>query len=473
MSKRVASLLFSTVLAACSSVTSSSLVDRDTYGSVESLAPFDELPEAVTGVWESRGYGWIFEIDAEGLTQYQVAGDACFRTPEEAKGLTDTLSIDYQLYRPGVSPDMLILQLLPEDTEIHLKRIDALPSACLSEPDSSPEAVIQYMASLVGENYAFFEERGIDWPQRVEVALDGVEAVQSDAALFERLAEMIDGFSDSHTKLIATVDGENQRQQDGLGETLSFIRAADQETPWLIGIFTGLMEDVLDQGSQHTANDRILWGTIDNGRVGYIQILQMGGFSGVDIGAPEFRDAEFEVFDAVMDEALMAMSGSEFVILDLSNNRGGYDAISRRVASRFTDEAFDAYISYVPGSGVAPRMRMVYPADGARYTGPVKLLTSDVTVSGGEIATLALNQLPNVTQYGGTTRGSFSTVLSKPLPNGWVVELANEVVAAPDGTSYEETGIAPDIEMDVFPKDDPVAGHRRAIETLARVADPG
>ncbi|MEQ9315432.1 MAG: S41 family peptidase, partial [Henriciella sp.] len=291
--------------------------------------------------------------------------------------------------------------------------------------------------------------------------------VQSDEELFDRLAGMIDGFSDSHTKLLASVDGESRRQQDGLGQTLSFIRAADQETPWLIGIFGGLVEEVLDPGSQHTANDRILWGTLDDGRVGYIQVLQMGGFSGVDIGDPHFREAEFEVFDTVMDDALAAMSNSEFVILDLSNNRGGYDAISRRLASRFTDQAFDAYLTHVPGSGVAPRMRMVYPANGVRYSGPVKLLTSDVTVSGGEIATLALRQLPNVTHYGTTTRGSFSTVLSKPLPNGWVVELANEVVAAPDGTSFEETGIEPEEIVEVFPRDEPVLGHRQAIEYLA------
>ena len=71
---------------------------------------------------------------------------------------------------------------------------------------------------------------------------------------------------------------------------------------------------------------------------------------------PDQRGAH-SVFDDVMDAALTAMSGAEYVIVDLSNNRGGYDAISRRLASRFTDEAFAAYTTQVPGNGVPARAK--------------------------------------------------------------------------------------------------------------------
>lgn len=462
------------MVAACASEEKAPAFDRAAFGDTHEITGFEALSEDVLGLWRSEGYGWIFDITPDGMTQYQVTQSFCFETPEAARGLTDTLALDYRYYRTAPGGDALILQLLPDDTEIFNTRIDALPGACtdVSPERATPSAVFDYFAELVAENYAFFEVRDIDWQARVAAARGEVSDDMTDAALFDVIAGMIDGFSDSHTKLIAPMGEGLRRQQDGLGETLSFIRGEGRETEWLIGIFTALQEEILDAGSQHVANDRILWGTIGDGRVGYIQILQMGGFSGVDIGDPTFREAEFAVFDEVMDAALTAIADSEFVILDLSNNRGGYDAISRRLASRFTGQAFEAYATEVPGTGVPARERVIAPADHIRYTGPVKLLTSDVTVSGGEIATVALRQLPNVTHYGATTRGSFSTVLSKPLPNGWVAELSNERFLSPDGVLYEETGITPDVALEVFPLDDPIGGHRRAVEALLAPGEP-
>ncbi|MAI89092.1 S41 family peptidase [Ponticaulis sp.] len=464
-------------LTACSVDVSDPQTAGDDFTALEQVNAETPPPDQLQGVWRSRGYGWIFDIDETGITQYQHAGEFCFEAPEISLQLTDTLALPYQYYRLGRSPDQAILQLLPEDTEIHIERMDDLPAHCLAETASDKSAVFEYFATLIGLHYAFFEERNIDWFARVRATRESLNGVQSDVELFALLSGMIDGFSDSHTKLIAVIDDELNRQQDGLGETLPAVRDQGIEMPWLIDIFTTLQQDILDAGSQHTANDRILWGTIDDGRVGYIQLLVMGGFSGTDIGAPEFREDEFAVFDDVMDAALTAMSGSEYVIVDLSNNRGGYDAISRRLASRFTDEVFAAYTTQVPGSGVPARARYIEPSEGVRYTGPVVLMTSDVTVSGGEIATLSLRQLENVTHVGGITRGSFSTVLSKPLPNGWVAELSNEVFAAPDGSAYEEVGIAPEHPFRVFPSDHLMGGHAAAIDWILQSypfsAEPG
>lgn len=474
MARGLILLVMACLVAACASEEKPRMLDRATFGEPRQITAFAALPEEGLGLWRSEGYGWIFDITPDGMTQYQVTQSFCFEAPEAARGLTDTLALDYRYYRIGPGGRALILQLLPDDTEIFNTRIEALPGACtdISPERATPSAVFDYFAELVAENYAFFEVRDIDWQARVAAARGEISDDMTDEALFDVLAGMIDGFSDSHTKLIAPMGEGLRRQQDGLGETLSFIRGEGRETEWLIGIFTALQEEILDPGSQHVANDRILWGTIGNGRVGYIQILQMGGFSGVGIGDPTFREAEFAVFDEVMDAALTAMADSEFVILDLSNNRGGYDAISRRLASRFTDQAFDAYLTYVPKSHVLPRKRVIPPADHIRYTGPVKLLTSDVTVSGGEIATVALRQLPNVTHYGATTRGSFSTVLSKPLPNGWVVELSNELLVSPEAEIFEETGIPPEVPLEVFPLDDPIGGHRRAVAALLAPDEP-
>lgn len=454
------------VLASCTS-TDHNVTSDPEFGPVERLS---DNPGAIDGIWQSRGYGWVFEINGDQLTQYQITSDTCFATPEVSKPLSETLSLDYQLFRPAETGDQAILQLLPDDTEIRIDRIDQLPAACREKAARSKQDTFDYFAAMMAEHYAFFDIRQIDWNSRVAHARTQLDNKMTDDAFFDLLASMIDGFSDSHTKLIANIDGKVRRQQDGLGQTLSTIRAADQETPWLVGLFSGLQENVLDEGSVHTANDRILWGMID-GRIGYIQVLVMGGFSGIEISDPEFRSAEFEVFDTVLDRALAKMASADFVILDLSNNRGGYDAISRRLVARFAEVDTIAYRAMVPRSGIEAKPRYARAEGGVRYTGPVLLLTSDVTVSGGELATLGLRALPNVMQMGGTTRGSFSTVLAKPLPNGWVVELSNEVISGPDGEVYEETGIAPDVALEMFPLDDPVGGYFRALNKAIRLMD--
>ena len=438
------------------------------FGTLQELVPGQAPEPAIAGFWQSRGYGWYFAIDEAGVTQYQHAGDLCFTPDESTANRTETLSLGYRFYRLGPTADEAILQLLPDDTEVRVRRLDTLPESCSRPLDGSYAETFEYFAALVAAEYAFFEVRGIDWPARVEAARARLPEIASDEEFFALLASCLDGFSDSHTKLLAEIGGEKKKVQDGQGTTLPALRAEGREMEWLVEIFGQLQNETLDPGSRHTAEDRILWGTLRDGRVGYVQIFTMGGFSGVSIGDPTFREAEFAVFDQVMDEALTAMQDAEAIIVDLSNNRGGYDAISRRLASRFAASTFDAYSTRVPSSGLPARMRSIEPADGARYTGPVFLLTSDVTVSGGELATLALRTLPNVTHVGRTTRGSFSTVLSKPLPNGWILELSNEIFAAPDGQVYEEIGLKPEIDIEVFPLDNPIGGHADALETILR-----
>ena len=236
---------------------------------------------------------------------------------------------------------------------------------------------------------------------------------------------------------------------------------------WLVGIIDGLMNEVLDPGARHILNDRVIIGTID-GRIGYIQIFTMGGFDhALEPGTPEWAAGELAALHAMLDEALTEFADLDGVILDLSNNRGGYDAVTRAIASHFTDEAFDGYSVRTDWSAGPDITYRIEPADGVRYTGPVTVLTSDVTVSAGEITTLMLRQLPNVTQAGQTTRGAFSTPLAKPLPNGWYVELANEIFADADGTVHEGEGLAPDWPVTVFDPADPVASHGAAVREVA------
>ena len=437
------------------------------------VAASGETDPAVRGAWKSRGYGYILLIDEAGVARFQD-GVQCYALPREDGGQSAMDSVEYRYFRMLRGEEAAIFQLLDGDTNVVFDRLDALPENCTRTPDTSPQAVAAEFLDAFETHYQFFDRR---MPGHVARAarLDAlIQPNMTDAQLWEALASYMDGLSDSHTKLIGTVDGERRRVQDGQGETLPMIRAsAGGEGAWL-GALIDQAKAKLGETARHEAQDRILWGVIDTPagrRVGYLQVFVMGGFTTrEDFASPEWAAAEMAELNRVLDEALAAFEGADAVIVDLSNNRGGWDRVAKALPGRFTDSEFTGFTTQARGSGQAPFPNAIAPADGPRFTGPLYVMTSDVTVSGGELATLAFRQLPNVTQVGGTTRGAFSTPLAKPLPNGWLLELSNETFADKYGAVFEETGIAPDIALDIYPADDPVAGHWRAVEQVAALA---
>lgn len=420
------------------------------------------------GVWRSRGYGWVLEIDEQGVTRYQE-GDVCYATPEATRQMSAMASVSYR-YARALPGDAAIFQLLDGDTNVVFDRLETLPSACNEPVDTSPTAVAEAFLDHFERHYAFFDRRLPDREARAAQLLRAVDDTMSEAELWDALAAYMEGICDSHTKLIGSVDGEPRRQQDGQGETLPRIRAGMGEQNWLIGLIDQTLSGLGDTGV-HTLNDRLVWGMIEpepGRRIGYLQLFVMGGFTDrTDFASEAWAEAEMAALNTALDEAFAAFQDVDAVIVDLSNNRGGWDRVAKALPGRFADQAFTGFTTASQGSGLASLPHVIDPAEGPHFTGPVRLLTSDVTVSGGELSTLAFRQLPNVTHYGETTRGSFSTPLAKPLPNGWLLELSNEVFAGPDGVVFEESGIPPDVAVDVYPADDPVGGHWRAVMALA------
>ena len=84
---------------------------------------------------------------------------------------------------------------------------------------------------------------------------------------------------------------------------------------------------------------------------------------------------------------------------------------------------------------------------------------------------MALRAMPQVTHIGEPTRGALSDVLNKTLPNGWTLELSNEVFTDHTGELWEARGIPPHVPMIVFDRSNPFVGHRRAVSEIAAMID--
>ena len=273
----------------------------------------------------------------------------------------------------------------------------------------------------------------------------------------------MEGIEDPHVELHAEVAGERRSLEPGDGTTLGRLKsAADQPTAvrdWQAAYQRGVLDVVLQGNGRRAARDRMIWGRV--GDIGYLNLTSMAGFSEGQQGSDKTE------LDAGLDEAMAAFVGARAVIVDITNNRGGYDGIAQHIAGRFTDTRRFAYTKIGFGAqGVEPQPYHVEPSERPRYVGPVYLLTSDVTLSAAEIFTLFMRALPNVVHVGDTTRGAFSDMIEKPLPNGWTLLMSAEVYLDPQGENYEVRGLPPRLKRDVFPADDLHGGHARAVLAL-------
>jgi carboxyl-terminal processing protease len=419
------------------------------------------------GVWRSRGYGYVVRFDAGKAKLFHAVDGVCYPDPRPEPDPDGILVVSR-----AIGPDMVAFSSGPADTAYVFDRLPALPKACTAKVDWTPRRITAVTAQTFEAFYPSSQARHIDWTARARIADKAAAKARNDAALYDVLAGLMDGLDDPHVGLQATLGGDEREFESGEAATLIKVRTpskdadpAASEKAWLQAYKRGVMDDVLRGKGHQVANNRIIWGRV--GGVGYLNIVTMGAFD--KDGAPDDPAA----LDKALDEALTAFDGTKAVIVDVSNNRGGFDSISLRIAGRFTYRARLAWSKNAAGAAdVVPQAFHVQPTGARRYIGPVYLVTSDVTVSAGETFTLAMRALPNVVQVGERTRGGLSDQLTKPLPNGWMLTLPAEIYRDPRGERFEAVGISPDVARPVF-SGDLAEGHARMVRGLMDEIEKG
>ena len=168
------------------------------------------------------------------------------------------------------------------------------------------------------------------------------------------------------------------------------------------------------------------------GDLGYLNVLTMERFSSIKRRPPDDATA----LDSALDDAMASFRDAPAVIVDVSNNDGGFNSLAQHIAGRFADRARPAYTKVAFGArDVDPQPFETKPSRRTRYLGPVYLLTSDITLSAAEVFVLYMRALPNVIHVGETTRGALSDTINKPLPNGWRLVLPPEIYRDPAGAN--------------------------------------
>lgn len=434
-----------------------------------------DAPEQFNGYWASEGYGRVIAVAGNSLEAYDQAATICVKSAETTAELLEIIgSSTFDFAQDSSYVD---ITLANEPFKRRYKRLDQLPSSCSNPTASNPINNFDAFNHYFAEHYAFFDIFDVDWQQHTSAARVSINAQTTDAELFAIFSQLLEPLQDAHINLFAQIDGKDLDYGPEQSPLAIALAARAQQEGVSIGelqqrLLGALWQDNISKqilGGKGTtaANGYIKFGVVQKAsgdNLGYLAVQREGGYapSGQSLAA----------LNAVMDNAIRQWQQEQVtgVIIDIAVNFGGSDYLGRAIASRFAAKRTLAYRKRAADRADAEDFDLyVEPYSGLTYTGPVTLVTSASTVSAGEILTMSLRSLPNVTHIGEPTRGSLSDILAKTLPNGWVVTLSNEIYTDHQGKLWEGPGILPTRSIPVLAPQAPVSSHLQAIKTAIQL----
>lgn len=291
------------------------------------------------------------------------------------------------------------------------------------DPENSAVSNFDLLWKILDENYAYFDEKDINWKAIYEEYRPKVKEGISQEELFEVMADMLNELEDGHVNL-----------------TSGFDRSRNWD--WYLDYPQNFDKTLLERsylGSDHQIAGPLRTTVIDS--IGYIY------YDSFINNLPE------DVIDSLLDK----YSSLKGIIIDIRNNVGGYSETADLLASRFTTKKIlVGYTRYKDGPGHKDFTQAfpIYlePGGETQFTKPVVILTNRSVYSAANKFASYISHLPHVTIIGDTTGGGGGAPISSELPNGW--RLRYTVTQVLDAEmEATENGIPPDIIVNMNPAD--------------------
>lgn len=436
------------------------------------------LPSDLRGIWQTEGYGYVVDVRDDALVAYDATPTVCVKNDDTSGEILEIFEASTLSFAQHGQSFQITMPFEPHP--IKANRLAVVPDPCTSLVPDTPLGNFDAFVSFFQTHYAFFDLYDVNWPQATAAARRTLSDNTTDEELFQVMSGLLQPLKDGHVQLDGRIGRRDVSFEPYKGETFDALVAKANRD----GISVDKMEDRFQEGywisdisQQILGGEGTMAGSgfvqygMTSDDIGYMAFVTVAGYATGDIGESE---ADLNALHQIMDKALLEFEqkGAKAVILDLSVNFGGQDFISRKIAERFAQAPVRAYSKRAGDRKGARDFELrLTPYAGRRFEGPVYVLTSDVTVSGGEILTMSLRALPNVVHVGAPTRGALSDVLTKYLPNGWELSLSNEIYKDHKGIKWEGRGITPDIALPVFDPNDPTRGHLEAVRRIIGMID--
>ena len=318
--------------------------------------------------------------------------------------------------------------------------VSCLCSSCVKEDsfNNSTTGNFDALWSIIDQHYCFFEqareEFGLDWDAVYDKYRPMAAEAESDAQLFDVMAQMLQELRDGHVNL-----------------TSEYVTAYywDWKLNYPINFSDSIQRNYL--GNDFRINNGIYYTTIKDS----IAYAYVGSF------ANSFGNSNITAL-------MLGISKCKGLVLDIRNNGGGMLTSAEQLASHFTEKKMHCgYIKHKTGKGhddfSSPEPLYLEPGNGAIWLKPVVLLTNRGVYSSANHFVMLMRSLPHVLVLGDKTGGGSGMPLNSTLPIGWGVRFS----ACPildSGMNDTEFGIAPDTTVHIT-SDDWNSGRDTMIES--------
>jgi hypothetical protein len=413
---------------------------------------------AVDGVWRTDGYGWVVQVAGGHARTFDVTSLSCLLNGDLTQVGGDGQDGAVSFGRKDSARETVRatsatqgeLRLLGTAADIDLVRIPALPDTCTRPIAKDPLTTFDVFWATFAENYNSTVRKHIDWNAVRNTYRPMVNANTSPQQLYQILVNVIRPLGDNHASITGPDDNSFTGQRAGTRDD-DQIDSSQVTKP----VDAHLRQDLGVTNIRTWAGGDIAYADLPGDR-GYLRITAFQDWG----TKPDQYVARKALLDSVLDDVFSAdrVKSWRGLVIDLSYNEGGDDQLGLQLAGRLTDNPYTAYTKAARNNPTDPtqygraRVVTVTPTpDRPHYTGPLRLLTSDLTVSAGETFTEAMMaRTPPATRVGTNTQGVFADDMARKLPNGWSFTVGNEDYLAPDGHNYEGPGIPPTTEVPVF-----------------------
>jgi hypothetical protein len=429
------------------------------------LAGLRAAPQSLDGVWQSQGYGNVYEIRGSTLRAFEVSTRTCV-PGFAAKRLSIAIPGREATFKErgggmffigsGIDSDHKTLNHPDGLSKIRIDRLPRMPALCDPPTQNTPLGNFEVFSRTFSEHYIAFDLKRIDWDKVVTDYRSKITPQTTPAQLFDIFEAMIKPFADIHTGIGAPTlkrefdaplrPGTDRVVKGGIDR---FATKGRRE------LFAVTDRIYLHGPLRKFCRDQIQYGHI-NDTTGYLRILSFGDYARHGHDSTALDSALDQIFS---DGTLQAL------VIDVRLSFGGDDRLGLVIASRLATGEYLAYSIQARADPVerdkwtAADSVFVRPAARPGFRGPVVELIGPITMSAAETFTQALmSRTPHVTRIGESTQGVFCDSLGRRLPNEWTFALPNAVYRTAEGASFDVQGIPPDIRVPVFADDDVAAG---------------
>jgi carboxyl-terminal processing protease len=370
---------------------------------------------------------------------------------------------------------------------------EIIPTVTLAPlTDAQRQGVFDQVWTWVRDRYVYPDYRGVDWDALRTQYQSQVQSTRTTDEFYALMERLVEELGDEHSYFLSPQGvadrqalTENALSQVGIGVSVLWSEAGGRII-WIIpgapaqqaglksrdlivaidGIDT--TQSILSEGELF----RLLRGSIDSVvtvsvqsgaqpvrdiqirrrpfSVEASQLIRAERVPTTDIGLLVIDTFDLAQTDAYVRAALLSLEEQgplTGLIIDVRNNLGGSVEALLQTLALFID---GGNVGSARGSeGVSPLIIPSGQTLASFKDVPIVVLTSPDTTSGGEVFAAGMQALQRAQIVGLPTAGNTENVVSHRLSDGSEIYLAERIYHLPNGTTIEDRGAQPDLQVDV------------------------